>query len=162
MKGNVPVRVKRVLTLIQKLMQFPPKRIDALAERLNVSKSTIYKDIEVVRSIGMPLERDSRRRYYFSGTPEKSSGFYPWREERDHFCSKTRRIISCTSEQTEVKTGLGDIGGYTRIRTCGASGEHAPDSIPCCGGKECSIVACIQICKCGQFEPRQGRDSPLP
>ncbi|MBK9377682.1 MAG: HTH domain-containing protein [Saprospiraceae bacterium] len=65
MKGNVPVRVKRVLTLIQKLMQFPPKRIDALAERLNVSKSTIYKDIEVVRSIGMPLERDSRREILF-------------------------------------------------------------------------------------------------
>ncbi|HMS30698.1 MAG TPA: HTH domain-containing protein [Saprospiraceae bacterium] len=106
MKESVPVRVVRVFSLIEKLMQFPPKRIDALADRLNVSTSTVYKDIEVVRSIGMPLERDSRRRYYFSGTREKAQAFTLGEKKEIISALKLGGLSAALLSKLKLKLGL--------------------------------------------------------
>ena len=106
MKESVPVRVVRVFSLIEKLMQFPPKRIDELADRLNVSNSTIYKDIEVVRSIGMPVERDSRRRYYFSGTPEKAQAFTLGGKKEIISALKLGGLSAALQSKLKLKLGL--------------------------------------------------------
>lgn len=106
MKESVPVRVVRVFSLIEKLMQFPPKRIDELADRLNVSNSTIYKDIEVVRSIGMPVERDSRRRYYFSGTPEKAQAFTLGEKKEIISALKLGGLSAALQSKLKLKLGL--------------------------------------------------------
>jgi len=63
MKKETPVKVVRIFTLIRHLSEFPPKSVDKLAQMMEVSPKTLYKDIHIVESLGFETEKDQLNRY---------------------------------------------------------------------------------------------------
>lgn len=54
----------RIFKLIQYLAGYPPKRIDRLAQLLEVSNKTVYRYISLLRSLGYTINNDKDNRYY--------------------------------------------------------------------------------------------------
>jgi len=68
MKVTVPIRVIRVFKLVQYLCEFPPKTVDKLAEMLEISPKTVYKDIHIVEAVGYEIDKDENHKYYIKNS----------------------------------------------------------------------------------------------
>lgn len=68
MKVIVPIRVIRVFKLVQYLCEFPPKTVDKLAEMLEISPKTVYKDIHIVEAVGYEIDKDENHKYYIKNS----------------------------------------------------------------------------------------------
>jgi proteasome accessory factor C len=64
MKGEVPVRVKRIFSLLRKLSEYPPKTAKQLADTMSVSLPVIYKDLIIIENMGYDLESDTDHRFF--------------------------------------------------------------------------------------------------
>lgn len=64
MAGAVPIKVVRIFRLLDGLSAFPPKTVDKLAQMIDVSPKTVYKDIHIITSLGYDIDKDEQHRYY--------------------------------------------------------------------------------------------------
>jgi len=93
MKGVVPVRVIRVFKLVQYLCEFPPKSMEKLAEMLEISPKTAYKDIHVLEAVGYDIHIDEKHRYAI-----KNSGRTEY-----HLDDSEKKLIIATLQKTGLK-----------------------------------------------------------
>lgn len=63
MKKEAPIKVVRIFTLIRLLSEYPPKTVDKLALMMEVSPKTVYKDVQLLESLGFETEKDDNNRY---------------------------------------------------------------------------------------------------
>jgi predicted DNA-binding transcriptional regulator YafY len=68
MAGDVPIKVVRIFRLLDSLSKFPPKTIDKLAQMIDVSPKTVYKDIHIITSLGYDIDKDDQHRYYIKNS----------------------------------------------------------------------------------------------
>lgn len=60
-------KILRIFQLIRMLVQLPAKTIPQLAQRLETTKRTTYRYINLLESLNYPVEKDFDNRYYISG-----------------------------------------------------------------------------------------------
>jgi proteasome accessory factor C len=64
MQGDTPIKVVRIFKLLNCLSEFPPKTVERLAQIIDVSPKTIYKDIHIIASLGYDIDKDDQHRYH--------------------------------------------------------------------------------------------------
>ena len=63
MKTEAPLKIIRIFKLLQNLSEFPPKNVEKLAQVIDVSPKTIYKDLHTLESLGYETDKDHSHRY---------------------------------------------------------------------------------------------------
>ncbi|HRG40264.1 MAG TPA: HTH domain-containing protein [Saprospiraceae bacterium] len=63
MKTEAPLKIIRIFKLLQNLSEFPPKNVEKLAQVIDVSPKTIYKDLHTLESLGYETDKDNSHRY---------------------------------------------------------------------------------------------------
>ncbi len=63
MTGDVPIEVVRIFKLLQSLSEFPPKTVERLAQIIDVSTKTVYKDLHIIEALGYDVAKDDLHRY---------------------------------------------------------------------------------------------------
>ncbi|MCC6701921.1 MAG: WYL domain-containing protein [Fluviicola sp.] len=91
-------KVLRVLQLISLLQQNPPKSIHHLAKVLDTTIRTAYRYVDLIRSLGFDLQKDTYNRYFITNTEnEFAVNFSP---EESEFL---RQLVLSSGKNNQLK-----------------------------------------------------------
>lgn len=66
MEKDTPKRIIRVFHLLDYLGEFPPKTVGKLASMLGANSKTVYKDIQLLHTLGYEVTKDSAHRHFLT------------------------------------------------------------------------------------------------
>ena len=104
MKKVVPVRVIRIFHLIRLMSEYPPKTIEKLADIIEVSPKTVYKDCQIIESLGYELEKDGQNRYVIKYTSR--TAYQLDEEEKKIILGVIKKSGMTTAEITRITQKL--------------------------------------------------------
>jgi proteasome accessory factor C len=94
MTNSSSTKVKRIFVLIQYLSDFPPKTAEKLAQLIDISVKTLYKDLHLIETLGYETEKDHLHRYCIK---------YSGRTEY-HLDETEKKIIIATIKEAGIST----------------------------------------------------------
>ena len=94
-------KILRVLQLISLLQQDPPKSIHHLANIIDTTHRTAYRYIDLIRSLGFDLQKDTYNRYFIPKTDNMNAAHFS-QEETDFL----RQLILSSGKDSQLKDAI--------------------------------------------------------